>query len=78
MAFRTQGNAAKAAATLANVVPYKTIEMPKETLNEFNLEEEDIEPPEHKVDFVKTNAIMQGYAAKTLHNRYKVVKTIDE
>jgi hypothetical protein len=60
------------------VVPYKTEHLPKETLNEFNLIEEDIEAPEHKVDFVKTNAIMQGYAAKTLHNRYKVGKIINE
>ena len=80
LAFRARGNAeeaAIAAVTLDNVVPYKDTYLPKETLSEFNIEKKDIEPLEHKVDYVKTNAIMQGYAAKTLHNRYKV-KTMNE
>ena len=44
----------------APVVPYKTVGMWRETLNEFDLKEEDVQRPKYKIDFVKTNKILQG------------------
>lgn len=77
--FKAKENAVQAAQSVSTVVPYKPSKLlPQKTLEEFDLKSSEIESSDHKVDFVKTNAIMQGFAAKTLSKRYEVVKTIDE
>lgn len=51
------------------LIPLKVKAFKKETCEEFDLKDTDVKPKQG-VDFVRTNVLLQGSAAKTIKRRF--------